>query len=89
MGLSEAIEEEPADLSDEERKDILASVRMRLGRERIAELHEFVEATSDETLKDPKLLPRAVSEAITLIVQYAPTSQEAEAIYDDLVESLF
>jgi hypothetical protein len=89
LGLTESEEEEQPDLSDDQRGAILASVLMRLGKERIDEIHAFARATEEETLKDPKRLPKAVSEALTLIAEYAPTSQEAEAIYDDLVESLF
>ena len=85
----EAEEDEQPDLSEGQRRDILASVLLRLGKERIDEIHAFTRATEVETLKDPKRLPKAVSEALTLIAEYAPTSQEAEAIYDDLVESLF
>jgi hypothetical protein len=89
LGLTEAEEVDEPDLSQDQRRDIIASVRMRLGKERIDEIHTFARATEEETLKDPKRLPKVVSEALTLIAEYAPTSQEAEAIYDDLVESLF
>jgi hypothetical protein len=89
VGLTEADDEELPDLSEDQRREILASVLMRLGKERVDELQVFARATGEEAVKDPKRLPKAVSDALTLIAEYAPTRQEAEAIYDDLVESLF
>lgn len=72
------------DLRPVERDDIVKSVLMRLGRERLEELRRF---HADEG--EPTQLPDAVSSTIALVAEYADSPEAAEEIYDRLVESLF
>lgn len=67
-----------------ERDDVVNSVLMRLGRDRLEELRRF-HAEEEE----PTGLPDAVSSTIALVAEYADSPEAAEEIYDRLVESLF
>ena len=67
-----------------ERDDVVTSVLMRLGRERLEELRAFHTAEGE-----PQELPDAVSSTIELVAEYADSPEAAEEIYDRLVESLF
>ena len=67
-----------------ERDDVVTSVLMRLGRERLEELRAFHTAEGE-----PEELPDAVSSTIALVAEYADSPEAAEEIYDRLVESLF
>jgi hypothetical protein len=67
-----------------EQDDVVASVLVRLGQDRLQELRQF-HASADE----PDDLPAAVSDTIALVAQYAESPDAAKEIYDRLVESLF
>lgn len=67
-----------------ERDEVVSSVLMRLGRDRLEELRQFHTAEGE-----PTRLPDAVSSTIALVAEYADSPEAAEEIYDRLVESLF
>lgn len=66
-----------------EQGDLVASALARLGKARCEELREFYSSPTD-----PEVLPEAVNVAITLVAEYARSAEEAEAAYDQLIESL-
>ena len=73
-----------AELRPVEHDDVVNSVLMRLGRDRLEELRRF---HGEE--EEPTELPDAVSSTIALVAEYADSPEAAEEIYDRLVESLF
>jgi hypothetical protein len=82
--LADDVATADAELRPVERDEVVSSVLMRLGRERLEELRRF-HAEEGE----PKKLPDAVSSTIALVAEYADSPEAAEEIYDRLVESLF
>jgi hypothetical protein len=82
--LADDVAAAEAELHPVERDEVVSSVLMRLGRERLEELRRF-HAEEGE----PKELPDAVSATIALVAEYADSPEAAEEIYDRLVESLF
>lgn len=82
--LADDVAAAEAELHPVERDEVVSSVLMRLGRERLEELRRF-HAEEGE----PKELPAVVSSTIALVAEYADSPEAAEEIYDRLVESLF
>ena len=87
VALEAEVEGPATELRAVERDAVVSSVLVRLGQERLEALRSF--HAGGEEPEDPVDLPDAVSETITLVAQYAESVQDAEEIYDALVESLF
>jgi hypothetical protein len=76
-------------LSDPERRQVVASVIRRLGQGRVEELQAFHRAARPgQEVTEIDDLPGAVSETIAMIAPFARSPEEADEIYDNVVAAL-